>query len=197
MEYNLAVFHDDVEKAFSRWRRSRPLPMPEKGAIIPLSLVIPVVVDAVCDGFLIGIATAITPKGGLILGLANCFEMGFLGIALSLRIAKCTGSSAVAQFAALIAPPLSMLAMAGVGGYIGEASEEHPLAYVGFVSFGIVALLALVCNELLIEASHAEGEDGKWWISVMTFAGIYFVIFLDHVTQVLTAEPHRHLHLGA
>ena len=77
-----------------------------------------------------------------------------------------------AQYAALMAPPVAMLGMACAGAMAGEYSEAHcrrpcprpnasdswiqghPLLFVGFVSFGIVALLALVCNELLIEAPN-------------------------------------------
>lgn len=49
------------------------------------------------------------------------------------------------------------------------------------VAFGTVALLFLVCNELLIEAREAQGEDERWYISIMVFVGVYIVIMLDHL----------------
>ena len=180
VERHLLFFHEDVEKAFSKWHKKRELVTPAPGAQIPSSLVMPVLVDAMLDGFLIGITSAVNPKAGLILGLANCIEMGFLGIALSIRIAKCTGSSVLLRVASLVAPPLAMFAMAMVGGLAGAGAESHPVLLVAVVCFGIVVLLALVCNELLIEA--AEGNrDEVWWVSAMTFVGCYSVVVLDLV----------------
>ena len=56
-----------------------------------------------------------------------------------------------------------------------------PAMYVAFVAFGVISLLALVCNELIIEAKEAQGDDEKWWINVLIFAGIYFVLMLSRV----------------
>ena len=75
--------------------------------------------------------------------------------------------------------------MAGVGGSFGDFTKNHPDIFVCVVAFGVVALLALVCNELLIEAAHAQGEESKWWISIFTFVGIYFVIFLDRIVKAV------------
>jgi zinc transporter ZupT len=137
-------------------------------------------VDAMLDGFLIGITASINAKAGIILGLANCIEMGFLGIALSIRIAKCTGSSIFMRMMSLVAPPLAMLFMAVLGGLAGASADDHPVVLVTIVCFGIVVLLALVCNELLVEAAEAN-ENDVWWISIMTFIGVYAVILIDLV----------------
>ena len=45
-----------------------------------------------------------------------------------------------------------------MGAAIGGAALGVPIVYVAIVSFGIVALLFLVCNELLIEAKNAQGN---------------------------------------
>ena len=87
-----------------------------------------------------------------------------------------------------------------MGAAIGGAALGIPIVYVAIVSFGIVALLFLVCNELLIEAKNAQGsvetgiiicfeqcalgDDEKWWISIMVFLGIFIVLMLSHVIPV-------------
>jgi hypothetical protein len=45
-----------------------------------------------------------------------------------------------------------MFLASGFGAYLAETARSVPAVYVGFVSFGVVALLFLVCNELIIEA---------------------------------------------
>ena len=74
---------------------------------------LPVLIDGFVDGFLIGITVGVAPKAGFILGFANCLEMSFLGMALSSRVSKCTGSPAFHRFAAIAIPPLIMFLAAG------------------------------------------------------------------------------------
>ena len=71
--------------------------------------------------------------------------------------------------------------MIRVGAAIGGAATGEPIIFVAFVSFGVVALLFLVCNELLIEAKNAQGDEEKWWISIMVFLGIFVVLMLNHI----------------
>jgi ZIP family zinc transporter len=106
-------------------------------------------------------------------------EMGFLGLAVSLRVRKCTGSSALARTTVLVLPPLVMLAAALVGALSGAAARAHPVVYIGFISFGIVALLYLVVNELLVEAREAQAGKEYWWTAMVMFVGIYSVMVLD------------------
>ena len=86
MDQQLDSFHAHVEHAAAKWRRSRPNTMPDTqvGDVVPLSLVVPVLTDCFLDGFLIGIACCLTPAAGIILGVANCLEMSFLGTGLGL-----------------------------------------------------------------------------------------------------------------
>ena len=61
------------------------------GDKVPYGLVVPVVMDCFADGFLIGVAVALSFNAGVILGAANCLEMSFLGMVYSTRLVKCTG----------------------------------------------------------------------------------------------------------
>ena len=101
--------------------------------------------DCFVDGFLIGVSSALSPTAGIVLGLANCLEMSFLGMAYSARITKCTGSTRLSRMLALYIPPLIMFFSSGFGAYLGDAARSIPSVFVAFVAFGVVALLALVC----------------------------------------------------
>jgi hypothetical protein len=172
-------FHTKIETVTRKWRRSRPFPDTYLGETIPLSLFLPVTIDAIVDGFLVGMTCALSRKGGLILAFANCLEMSFLGMAFSSRVTKCTGSSVFNRYFTVISPPVAMFLSSGLGACIGTVAKAHPLLFIGFVSFGIVALLSLVCNELILEAAEQSRE--RTWISLLVFLGVYIVFILNLV----------------
>jgi len=78
--------------------------------------------------------------------------MGSLGMAYACRLNKCTSSSLLYRNIALYGAPLLMFLAAGLGALIASAAEHVPSLFVAFVAFGCVALLSLVCNELIVEA---------------------------------------------
>ena len=97
MDHIINSFHEHVSTVGSRWiRRHRVLPETKIGDVIPLNLVIPVTMDCFVDGFLIGVSCSLSSNAGIVLGFANCLEMSFLGMAYSIRLMKCTGSTLVA-----------------------------------------------------------------------------------------------------
>jgi hypothetical protein len=125
--------------------------------------------------------------------------MGFLGMAFSSRVSNCTGSPPLHRYLAIVIPPLLMFLASGIGAAVGGATMDIPILYIALVAFGVVALLFLVCNELLIEAKEAQGnivisvlqhvlticeflgEDERMWVSALVFAGILVVLMLDHI----------------
>jgi len=180
MDKQISFFHDSIEKVTQKWKRNHQLPATQEGDTLPLGLVLPVTMDCFVDGFLIGISTAINFKAGAVLGAANCLEMSFLGMAYAARLKKCTASSFLDRMLALYAPPLLMTASAILGAVVGDATRASRAIFIALVAFGSVALLFLVCNELLIEAREAQGDDERWWISITVFLGIYIVLMIDH-----------------
>ena len=74
-----------------------------------------------------------------------------------------------------------MLLFSTLGAWVGASVISLPILFVILVSFGIVALLFLVCNELLIEAKHIQGDDNNWLITGMIFLGVYFVLLLNRL----------------
>lgn len=133
------------------------------------------------DGFLIGVACALSRRAGWILALANCLEMSFLGMAVSMRVRKCTGSTQQARYACIIVPPLIMLGATILGAVVGSVSKAYPILFVTFVAFGVIALLYLVFNELLAEAREAQEGDVRWWVTAIIFVGIYVVLMMDQI----------------
>lgn len=65
-ETNIRIFHDNIELTnFSKWKRKKLIPIPKKGSKISLSLVIPIVVDCIVDGSLIGLSCSLRLVGFL------------------------------------------------------------------------------------------------------------------------------------
>ena len=184
MDRKLTSLHSTVDRATYRYkRRSLKMgPIPVKGSIIPLSLVVPVVVDCAVDGFLIGLSCALSHRAGLILGLVTCFEMGALGAAFSLRIRKCSGNSQLLRRIVITFPPLLMLCMCYVGARGGASASNHPISMGVCVGFGVTALLQLACVELLGEAFRAEESAGIGAYASM-FAGVWLVMVLDRFVR--------------
>jgi len=190
MEKQIHLFHDSVQKAASRWgRKAYVMPDPELGDVIPMGLVVPVTIDCIVDGFLIGVTVAISPKAGLIIGAANVIEMGTLGMAYSVRLKNCTGSSFIPRLLALYLPPIIMLLTAGLGAQLATLSQSIPSAFIGFVAFGTVALLSLACNELFVEALKALGEghegESSYPPSISMFVGVWVVIVIDKFSDAM------------
>lgn len=183
MDSILTKLHNKVSLASYRWKKRKAAkgPIPAMGSVIPISLVVPVVVDAMVDGFLIGLSSSISLRVGYILASVNAIEMSFLGIAVSMRIRKCTGSIIVLRYLSLLTPPLVMFVFTFVGMLCGSAAAAHAPLFVMFVSFGIVALVCLACNELLWESRQAIGGEDSWQNTVILFVGIFLIIVMDKV----------------
>ena len=199
--------HGHVETASRKWCRSKPFPETCPGDVVSIGLTLPVCIDSVVDGFVIGIATSMSFNAGTIMALVNSMEMSFLAMAYSLRcsvlslllhhcclilwycifdrVLNCTGSSAFIRYLSLLSPPVLLVSCAVMGGVLGyHAVENQSALYIGFNTFSAVALLLLACNVLLIEARHTHDEVSypSWWEPItLVFVGVYFVIISDFV----------------
>jgi ZIP family zinc transporter len=150
-----------------------------------MSLLIPVTIDCIVDGFLLGITSAVSFRAGLILSVANAIEMGFLGLAVSIRIQKCTGSTLFVRYLSIILPPCIMFVSSLLSTYSGYSLKNNAVLYKLFISFGIVALLSLVINELLVEAreitANKSQDNQTWYSGMIIFLGIYAVLLMDMI----------------
>lgn len=78
-------------------------------------------------------------------------------------------------------PPILMFLSAGLGALLAEVSKATPAVFVGFVAFGVTALISLVCCELVIEANSSQGGEPKWYITATFFLAVWLVLMIDRV----------------
>jgi zinc transporter ZupT len=144
---------------------------------VPWSFVVTVVVDAVVDGMLIGLAAAVSRGSGGLMACATAIEMGFLGYSFTCALIDEVSRVVVVALAAV--PPLTMLAASLLADWSSDSVKGTP-AFVGLVAFALVALLFLVMQELLLEAQEKEDGD-SWSVSIWLYLGLALSIFVDTV----------------
>jgi hypothetical protein len=104
--------------------------------------------------------------------------MAFLGIAVSIRIKRCSGSHLLLRYSSVVVPPLFVCIFAVLGINLGNLSRDHSFFFISFVAFGIYCLLNLTINELLVEARGGK-EEIPWQLNSMVFLGLFIVITLN------------------
>jgi zinc transporter, ZIP family len=134
---------------------------PSAGQLVPIG------VDLLLDGLLIGIAMTAGLKQGVLLTVALTLELFSLGLAMALEF----GNS---KMRVRILAPTGIACLMIVGAWLGRTmladASEHTLA--GLLSFGSAALLFLVTEELLIEAHESANTAVT---TTMFFVG--FLVF--------------------
>lgn len=139
-----------------------------------LGLVVMVAVDIFIDGLVLGTGFAAGPKQGLLLTVALTIEVLFLGLSLTNELSETIRAPAkVIGIVAVLAVLLPIGAMVGI-----PVSQLPNFWIAAFFSFGLVALLYLVTEELLVEA-HAIPE--RPWVTSMFFVGFLAILLLDEL----------------
>ncbi|MFH8134072.1 ZIP family metal transporter [Pantoea osteomyelitidis] len=130
-------------------------------------------IDIFIDGLVLGISFAAGAKTGMMLTLALTLEILFLGLSVVGNLKSMLGSKVKV-----------LLAVAGIalllptGAMIGT-----PVAHLGefwltyFLSFGLVALLYLVTEELLVEAHQGDRDTPLG--TAMFFAGFMILMLIE------------------
>ena len=179
----LKQVHVHAEKAtYRRWapRRRSKHSNGSKGSAgagrIPRGLVTAIIVDAMSDGLVIGLACSATVSSGILMSLANCLEMGFVGYSFAVTLVTDVRKPLL-LVPLLAAPPLALVAT-GAGASALATSLQHSPVYTGLITFAFVALLFLVLQELLIEA-HEKDTQENWHVSVFIYIGIAISFTLD------------------
>mmetsp|Transcript_250 Transcript_250/g.766 ORF Transcript_250/g.766 Transcript_250/m.766 type:complete len:309 (-) Transcript_250:148-1074(-) len=146
----------------------------------PTTLVLAVCVDAMVDGFLIGISAASGTNAGIIMAIALTVEMAFLSLTFA---ASLRPQSKPVFYVSVLMPPLALWLGGFIGATTATAVAAAPALHVGLISFGIAALLFLVTEELLLEAHEAQehhgGEEHIWWVDACFFGGFLAAFLLD------------------
>ncbi|MGH6753791.1 MAG: ZIP family metal transporter, partial [Bradyrhizobium sp.] len=114
-------------------------------------LVVMVAVDIFIDGLVLGIGFAAGAKQGFLLTVALTIEVLFLGLSVTGVLAE-----SIRQPARVLAIVAGLAILLPVGAAFGIPVSYLPNFWIAaFFSFGLVALLYLVTEELLVEAHTA------------------------------------------
>ena len=153
---------DEVVKRFNPVGEHAGARGPSPGQLVPIG------VDLLLDGLLIGIAMTAGLKQGVLLTIALTLELFSLGLAMAVPFGT-------AKLSIRVLAPTAIACLMIVGAVLGRTlladASVHTLA--GLLSFGCAALLFLVTEELLIEA-HESADTAV--TTTMFFVG--FLIFL-------------------
>src|SRR5512136_260316 len=158
----LMLVIDEVVKRFDNAGEHAGRRGPSPGQLVPIG------VDLLLDGLLIGIAMTAGLKQGVLLTIALTLELFSLGLAMAVTFGT-------AKVSVRVLAPTAIACLMIVGAVLGRTlladASVHTLA--GLLSFGCAALLFLVTEELLIEA-HESADTAV--TTTMFFVG--FLIFL-------------------
>ena len=138
----------------------------------PVGLLSTIGIDILIDGLVLGLAFLAGAKAGLLLTFALTLEVLFLGLTVTnalgesirsrLRIVAISGAlSLLLPLGALLAIPVALL--------------SAPII-AAFLTFGLMALLYLVTEELLVE-SHEQPDSPL--ISAMFFVGFLVLLLIE------------------
>ncbi|MEP6573748.1 MAG: transporter [Gemmatimonadota bacterium] len=147
-----------------------------------IGLLVPIGIDSLLDGVLIGIGFLAGGHAGVLLALALGLEMFSMGLALATTI-RGPGSSRPRHRAAgaLVTIGLSLLILVGAAAGITFLGHLSPHAVSGVLAFASAALLFLVTEELLVRA-HENAETAL--ATAMFFVGYLAFLVLGMLGEV-------------
>jgi len=142
-----------------------------KGA---LGLLTMIGIDLFVDGMVLGIGFGVDAKTGFLLTIALSLEVVFLALALSTGLAKSAASPIK-----IIAITAALMVLLPLGAVLATPIGAMPAEFsTGFLSFGLIALLYLVTEELLVEAHQTPDRP---WVTAMFFVGFMMLLLLEEV----------------
>jgi ZIP family zinc transporter len=129
-------------------------------------------VDIFVDGLVLGLAFVAGAKAGILLTFALTLEVLFLGVVLTTELGETIASRIRIV---LVIAGLALFMPLGALTALPVATFSAPVI-AGFLSFGLMALLYLVTEELLVEA-HTKPDSPL--ISAMFFAGFLGLLLIE------------------
>ncbi|RZL70999.1 MAG: transporter, partial [Sphingomonas sp.] len=140
----------------------------------PIAMLAAVGVDILIDGLVLGLAFVAGGKAGVLLTIALTLEVLFLGLTVTTELGETIRSKArivgITAGIALLLPIGAALAT--------PVALFPPIVVAGFLSFGLMALLYLVTEELLVEA-HEKPDTPL--ISAMFFIGFLGLLLIEEI----------------
>lgn len=131
-------------------------------------------VDLFIDGLVLGLGFAASAKAGILLTIALTLEVLFLGLSLAAELSEAAVSRArsvglVSAVALLL--PAGVLAATSI-------AQLSPNILTGFFTFGLIALLYLVTEELLVEAHKTPDRP---WVTALFFIGFLLLLVVEEL----------------
>lgn len=140
----------------------------------PIAMLGAVAVDILIDGLVLGLAFVAGGKAGVLLTIALTLEVLFLGLTVTTELGETIKSKA-----RIIAITMGIAMLLPIGAAIATpVATFPPVVIAGFLSFGLMALLYLVTEELLVEA-HEKPDTPL--ISAMFFIGFLGLLLIEEV----------------
>ncbi len=140
----------------------------------PIAMLGAVAVDILIDGLVLGLAFVAGGKAGVLLTIALTLEVLFLGLTVTTELGKTIKSKA-----RIIGITMGIALLLPIGAAIATpVATFPPVVIAGFLSFGLMALLYLVTEELLVEA-HEKPDTPL--ISAMFFIGFLGLLLIEEV----------------
>lgn len=140
----------------------------------PLAFVAAIGLDILIDGLVLGLAFVTGAKAGILLTIALTLEVLFIGLTLTAKLGAVMTSRlrviAIVSALALLLP---------FGAALSVPVAALPPSYIaGFLTFGVMALLFLVTEELLVEA-HERPDTA--FNSAMFFVGFLALLTIEEI----------------
>jgi ZIP family zinc transporter len=140
----------------------------------PVAMLGAVGVDILIDGLVLGLAFVAGAKAGLLLTIALTLEVLFLGLTVTTELGETVRSKA-----RIVAITAGIALLLPIGAALATpVAAFPPVVIAGFLSFGLMALLYLVTEELLVEA-HEKPDTPL--ISAMFFVGFLGLLLIEEL----------------
>lgn len=140
----------------------------------PVGMVAAIGIDIFVDGLVLGLAFLAGAKAGLLMTIALTLEILFLGLTVTTEL----GESLTSRFK-VVAASVALALLLPVGVLVAMPVASLPPHVIGgFLTFGLMALLYLVTEELLVEA-HEKPDSPL--ISAMFFVGFLGLLIVEEM----------------
>ena len=140
----------------------------------PIAMLAAVGVDILIDGLVLGLAFIAGGKAGVLLTIALTLEVLFLGLTVTTELGETIRSKT-----RIVAITVGIALLLPIGAALATpVALFPPIVVAGFLSFGLMALLYLVTEELLVEA-HEKPDTAL--ISAMFFIGFLGLLLIEEV----------------
>jgi ZIP family zinc transporter len=135
-------------------------------------LMVMVGIDLLIDGLVLGLGFAAGDTAGVLLTVALTLEVLFLGLTVANKLKATSNLKSLGLVAGLVL-------LLPAGALLAVPAQAFPaLVMAGLMSFGLIALLYLVTEELLVEAHETPDRP---WITALFFAGFLMLLTLEEL----------------